>query len=190
MGYTKHNPQRDEDIVLKQRIIARDQSAMKLIYDKHSRALFQFARNYLSDPNDAQDIVHETMMELWRNAERFEGRSSLKSWIYSIARNKSIDRNRKARRLQYTDEVPDREDSGLSPHDIAEASQDHSLVRDCVEKLPDAHRQIIHLVFFQSLSYQEISDLEGIPLGTVKTRVLHAKKKLGHLLAQSGRTQL
>jgi len=105
-----------------------------------------------------QDIVHETMMEVWRSAKKFEGRSSLKSWMFSIARNKSIDRNRKGGRLQYTDEV-----------------------------LPPAHRKIIHLVFFQGLGYQEISELENIPVGTVKTRVLHAKKKLAHILAQQGR---
>jgi len=186
----KSQTQWSEDKALKTRLVARDQSALKLLYDKHSTALFHFARNYLADPNDAQDIVHETMMEIWRKAERFEGRSSLKSWMFSIARNKSIDRNRKAKKLQYRDTMPDSVDEGLSPHDIAEASEDHLLVRDCINKLSDSHRQIIHLVFFQGLSYQEVSDLENIPVGTVKTRVLHAKKKLAHLISQTGRTKL
>jgi len=171
----KSQTQWSEDKALKTRLVARDQSALKLLYDKHSTALFHFARNYLADPNDAQDIVHETMMEIWRKAERFEGRSSLKSWMFSIARNKSIDRNRKAKKLQYRDTMPDSVDEGLSPHDIAEASEDHLLVRDCVNKLS---------------AYQEVSDLENIPVGTVKTRVLHAKKKLAHLISQTGRTKL
>jgi len=164
-----------------------DQSAMKEIYDAYSGAIFHFARNYLADQNDASDIVHETMMEVWRSAKKFEGRSSLKSWMFSIARNKSIDRNRKGGRLQYTDEVPEVEDTATSAQDVVEISEDAELVRRCVEELPPAHRKIIHLVFFQGLGYQEISELENIPVGTVKTRVLHAKKKLAHILAQQGR---
>jgi len=89
----KSQTQWSEDKALKTRLVARDQSALK-------------------DPNDAQDIVHETMMEIWRKAERFEGRSSLKSWMFSIARNKSIDRNRKAKKLQYRDTMPDSVDEG------------------------------------------------------------------------------
>ncbi len=163
---------------------------MKVLYDKYSGALFHFARNYLADENDASDIVHETMMEVWRNAARFEGRSSIKSWIFTIARNKSIDRNRKGRRLQYTDTLPDHEDETLNPADAMEAAQDEELIRACVRKLNENHRNIIHLVFFQNLSYQEIARIEDIPLGTVKTRVLHAKKKLVHILAQEGRKSL
>ena len=175
---------------IRDRIVAGDQTAMKVLYDEYSGALFHFARNYLADPHDASDIVHETMMEVWRNAARFEGRSSIKSWMFTIARNKSIDRNRKGSRLQYTDTIPDYEDEGINPSEAMEASQDEDLVRSCVAKLSDSHRSVIHLVFFQNLSYQEVSKIEGIPVGTVKTRVLHAKKKLAHLLALEGRKAL
>jgi len=77
---------RGEDKHLQERLVAGDESVMKEIYNKYSGPLFHFARNYLSDPNDASDIVHETMMVLWQKAESFEGRSSLKSWMFSIAR--------------------------------------------------------------------------------------------------------
>jgi RNA polymerase sigma-70 factor (ECF subfamily) len=175
---------------IRDRIVAGDQTAMKVLYDEYSGALFHFSRNYLADPHDASDIVHETMMEVWRNAARFEGRSSIKSWMFTIARNKSIDRNRKGRRLHYTDSIPESEDEGVDPAEAMEASQDQDLIRSCVKKLSDSHRSVIHLVFFQNLSYQEVSDIEGIPVGTVKTRVLHAKKKLAHLLALEGRKSI
>jgi len=80
---------------------------MKQLYELHSGPLFHFVKNWLANPHEASDIVHETMLEVWKRAERFQGRSSLKSWIYSIARNKSIDKNRKSSRLSYTDEIPD-----------------------------------------------------------------------------------
>ena len=178
---------RGEDKHLQERLVAGDESVMKEIYNKYSGPLFHFARNYLSDLNDASDIVHETMMVLWQKAESFEGRSSLKSWMFSIARNKSIDRNRKGGRMYYTDEVPDVEDTGALSDAAIELSEDADLVRKCVEDLAPAYRRVIHLIFFQGMSYREVADLEDLPLGTVKTRVLHAKRKLAHLLAQKGR---
>lgn len=176
-----------EDKGLQQRLASGDESVMKDIYNKYSGPLFHFARNYLADPNDASDIVHETMIVVWQKAASFEGRSSLKSWMFSIARNKSIDRNRKGGRMHYTDEVPDVEDLGALSDIELELSEDADLVRRCVEELAPAYRRIIHLIFFQGMAYQEVSDIENLPLGTVKTRVLHAKKKLAHLLAQKGR---
>lgn len=70
------------------RIAAGDKLAMQELYETHSGNLTNFVKNWLYDPTPVADLVHETMMEVWRNAGRFEGRSSLKSWIFSIARNK------------------------------------------------------------------------------------------------------
>ena len=81
------------------RISAGDKSAMWELYETYSGNLTSFVKNWLYDPTLAADLVHETMMEVWRNAGRFEGRSSLKSWIFSIARNKSIDSNRRGARV-------------------------------------------------------------------------------------------
>jgi len=114
------------------------------------------AKKKFTVPHEASDIVHETMLEVWRRADRFQGRSSLKSWMFSIARNKSIDKNRKLSRLSYTDDVPEMA----------------------------AHRRMIHLAFYEDLSYREIAEIEGCPIGTVKTRILHAKKLLMRKLAR------
>ena len=73
-----------------------DKGAMRKIYLLYADPLKGFVHNFLSDPVEAADIVHETMLEVWRNAARFEGRSSVKSWIFGIARNKSVDRTRRA----------------------------------------------------------------------------------------------
>ena len=178
---------RTEDKRLQQRLLSGDESVMRDIYNKYSGPLFHFSRNYLSDPNDASDIVHETMMVVWQKAASFEGRSSLKSWMFSIARNKSIDRNRKGGRMYYTDELPDVEDMDALSDAVLELSEDADLVRSCIEELAPGYRRIIHLIFFQGMAYQEVADVENLPLGTVKTRVLHAKRKLAHILAQKGR---
>ena len=165
------------------KIAAGDQTAMKQVYELHSGPLFNFVKNWLADPHEASDIVHETMLEVWRKADRFQGRSSFKSWIFSIARNKSIDRNRKSSRMSHADDVPEMMDNDITPIEALELSQDADLLKGCISRLSETHRRMIHLAFYQDLSYKEISEIEGCPIGTVKTRILHAKKLLMRDLA-------
>jgi len=174
---------RNADLSLVHKIAAGDHSAMKQVYQLHSGPLFHFVKNWLADPHEASDIVHETMLEVWKRADRFQGRSSLKSWIFSIARNKSIDKNRKSSRLSYTDEMPEMADDGFNPMEAMEVSQDAAILKACIANLSETHRRMIHLAFYEDLSYREISDIEKCPIGTVKTRILHAKKLLMRDLA-------
>jgi len=166
------------DLALVQKIGAGDHAAMKQVYELHSGPLFHFVKNWLADPHEASDIVHETMLEVWRRSERFQGRSSLKSWIFSIARNKSIDKNRKLSRMSYTDEVPDMADDVPNPMEALEVSQDAGKLKNSIAKLSETHQRMIHLAFYEDLTYREIAEIEDCPIGTVKTRILHAKKLL------------
>ena len=159
-----------------------NKAAMKEIYNRYTPALNGFVRLYLADPNDVADIIHDTMLEIWRKADRFEGRSSLKTWIFSIAKNKSIDRNRKSSRIDYTDENTDIEDVTLTAVDVLAISQEANTVREAVAKLKPEHRRAIHLSFFEDLTYKEIAEIEGCPEGTIKTRILYAKRNLQHIL--------
>ena len=169
---------RQEDVALAQKIAQGDKDAMRKLYDQHAGPLNSFVRNWLADPTQAADLVHETMMAVWKNAHKFEGRSSLKSWVFTIARNKSIDSNRKNSRLSYTDEVPDMASDDASTEDKIYAAQNAKGLRSALEKLSENHRRVLHLAFFQDLKYDEIAEIENCPVGTVKTRILHAKKNL------------
>ena len=122
------------------------------------------------------------MLEVWRNAGRFEGRSSLKSWIFSIARNKSIDTNRRGARVTYTDEVPESIDGEISQEDFVLGVQNAKYLTAAMQELSDSHRRVLHLAFFQDMKYEDIAVIEDCPVGTVKTRILHAKKKLLYIV--------
>lgn len=173
----------DKDLLL--RISNGDQAAMRVLYDRHNEGLTRFASKWLADPFEASDIMHETMLEVWRSASKFGNKSSVKSWMFSIARNKSIDRNRKASRSVLQDADPEIPDESPTPHAIAEAFQDAQQVRACVETLSPAHQAVIHLAFFEDLSYREIAEIEDCPVGTIKTRMMHAKKLLLRCLSNS-----
>jgi len=96
------------------------------------------------------------MIEVWRNASRYEGRSALKSWIFSIARNKSVDLNRKGSRISYTDQMPDAVDLSRDAIEHLAASQDAKVIKQALDALSPSHRRSIHLSFFEDMTYAEI----------------------------------
>ncbi|MEO0423057.1 MAG: sigma-70 family RNA polymerase sigma factor [Pseudomonadota bacterium] len=173
-----HTPNDSEDdAALLARIGAGDEAAMKVIYDRYAGPLRFFVRTWLSDEHEGGDVVHEAMLAVWTQATRFEGRSSAKSWIFGIARNKAIDRVRATSRMVPTEpeHFDDADESQDLQHDL-EAMQDAAVVRECVEALGEAHRRAVHLAFFEDMAYRDIADVEGCPVGTIKTRILHAKR--------------
>lgn len=161
-------------------VAQRDMAAMKTLYERHASALRRFAAHYVRDPAEVADVVQTTMLEVWRNADRFEGRSAVRTWILSLAKFKAIDHARKQAKVSVLDpqsttfEAVDERNAET----IVAAAQDDQRLRDCVSQLPDAQRSAIHLAFFEDLTYGEVADVEGVAEGTVKTRIFHAKKLL------------
>lgn len=172
------------DSELLTRVAASDRDALRELYARYSDSIAAFVKNWLSDPFEASDILHETMLEVWRSADKFQGRSSPKTWIFSIARNKSIDRNRKASRSVVQEVDPNISDGAPDPQSIVERFQNADKVRACIEKLGALHKAVIHLAFYEDLTYPEIAEIEKRPLGTIKTRIMHAKKLLMRCLGQ------
>ena len=173
-----------DDADLLRRIGAGDRAALKALYERHSDALYKFLRYRLRDPFEAADVMQDVFLEIWRAAGRFEGRSAARTWMFGIARNRAVDRMRRGVR-EVTAHEPDTEiaDEAPDPEAVVVAASDAARVRDCIARLSDTHRSAIHLAFYEELPYGEIAAIEGVPLGTIKTRILHAKRLLMHCLA-------
>jgi len=158
------------------------ESAMEVFYKKYSGIVYAFAFKTLHNPVDANEIVNEVMMEVWKKAHTFAGKSTIKTWLLSITHHKSVDLVRKNVRHDHEDESHIDEQSpdniSCSLLDLEVASENNAHVKTCVNELANGHRQVVHLTFFEGLSYPEISTILEIPQGTVKTRMLHAKKQL------------
>lgn len=168
---------------LLRRTSQRDKAAFSALYRELEAPLFRFLRTKLNDPFEAADLVHEVFLEVWNNAGRFEGRSSVKSWVFGIAYRKAMDVFRKSRRIDYSDDLPELEDESPDAEACLLSAQNGGHVRACLDGLKADHRSAIELAFFEDLSYKEISEIADIPEGTVKTRVYHAKQLLMHCLA-------
>jgi RNA polymerase sigma-70 factor (ECF subfamily) len=103
--------------------------------------------------------------------------------MFGIARNKAVDRMRRGAREVPSEPDDSTPDDAPTPEAVVAAASDAERVRECMGRLSDTHRSAIHLAFWRELPYPEIAAIEGVPVGTVKTRILHAKRLLMHCLA-------
>jgi RNA polymerase sigma-70 factor (ECF subfamily) len=157
---------------------------MKALYERHSEALHRFLHRRLRDPIEAGDVMQEVFLEIWRTAARFEGRAAPRTWIFGIARNKAVNSIRRSvRAVDLPDRRDDLADDAPDPEAVVAATSDAARLRACIARLSDAHRSAIHLAFYEELPYGEIAAIEGVPVGTVKTRIMHAKRLLLHYLS-------
>jgi len=172
-----------DEIELIRRVASGDEKAMRTIYEANHNAVHRFVATRLKDPVEISDIVHSTMLDVWRMADRFEGRSSLRSWILSIARNKAVDHIRKHARVSTAEPDASIPDDTPDAYAVLCAAQEAEIVRVCIGKLAPHHKAAIHLAFFDDLNYAQIAEIEGCPEGTIKTRIFHAKKLLMRCLS-------
>ncbi|MEM7743304.1 MAG: sigma-70 family RNA polymerase sigma factor [Pseudomonadota bacterium] len=173
-----------DDARLVARVAQGDMIAMKTLYQRHSEAVLRFVRSRLRDQFEASDVVHNTMLDVWRGAGRFEGRSSVRSWILSIARYKTVDHVRKQSRVELGEADEEIPDDSPNPEAVLAVAQDAARVRACVEELPAHQRSAVHLAFFEEMTYGEIAAVSDVPEGTIKTRIYHAKKLLMRCLSR------
>lgn len=162
-----------------------DKRAMHALYIRYNNALFAFALSRCGNAELASDCVHDTMLDVWRTADRFAGKSSVKTWLFSIARNKLVDALRKRGKLSFVETVPESEDTAPNPEAAAIAAAEKAQLHACLEGLSDTHRSAVRLAFLEDLTYPEISEIEGVPVGTIKTRIFHAKQALMRCLEKS-----
>lgn len=175
----------DEDTAVLQQIALGDTSAMRLLYERHCGALKAFLLTRSRDTGAVDDILHDTMLDVWRQADRYRGQASVRTWIFAIARNKQVDWMKKNARLSLVEEVPETPDDAPPVEVAMEAAQSAAQVRSCLSKLKRAQRTVIRLSFFEGMGYDEIAQIEGVPTGTVKSRIFHAKQALMHCLSQA-----
>jgi len=169
-------------------IQGKDVRALEALYDRHRVLAYSIALRTLSNPSDAEDVVQEAFLNVWRSAGTYRSdRSSPRSWLLSIVHHRAIDKLRgRQSRLQPTAleegmNVPDgtdvwREVSGnLTGEDV----------RHAMAQLPAEQRQTIELAYFKGYTHSQISQVMQVPLGTVKGRMRMGLHKLKSLLENS-----
>jgi len=165
-----------EDLSLLGRVAQGDQQAFRLLYERFADRVFRFALSTVRAPHLAEEVLQETMIVIWKKAKTFKGNSKPSTWILGIARNLAFNLLRKEKK---GDRLPE-EKPVSDPSKQAEMSVH---VERALSKLPDAHREVVHLVYYEEMNLREAAEVLGIPEGTVKSRMHHARKALAKELA-------
>ncbi len=182
-------PAQESDVLLLKAIAARDEAALAQLYDHYGRILFGLLMRILNNREEAEDVLQEVFLQVWRKAADFdESRGRPFTWLVTLARSRGIDRLRALASRERVAEAGAREVSEEISDAATDAlkSEQRGLVSDALAKLPDEQKRPIMLAYFDGLTQSEIATRLGAPLGTVKTRMRTGMIRLRELLAGQG----
>ena len=174
---------RSPEEVLVERTAGGDSEALAELYDRFCGMLMGLATKILGNPSDAEDVLQEVFVQVWKQASRYQpSRSSVSTWLVLITRSRSIDRLRSRNVKLRTASAAQRENIRFhtSPEGLGNVLMEerHERLAQELENLPQEQRQALELAYYQGMTQREIAEVTGTPLGTVKTRTLLALKKL------------
>lgn len=168
-----------EERALLARVVRGDRRAFSDLYRLYQPRLYAYLRRILRDSTDVDEVLDDVMLVVWKDASRFRGDARLSTWVFGIAYRKALNAMRSERR--YQDPLDRNADIGgcASP-----ANDNKEWIEAALARLSPDHRQVMELTYTSGFSYQEIAEIAGCPVNTVKTRMFHARRRLRMLLPQ------
>jgi len=157
----------------------RRDEAIALLLPAFRRKVFGLAYSFLRDREAAEDVTQEVFIKVWRALPGYDGRASMSTWIYAIARNASLSALR-ARRTQASLSDPEVMSAVEAINPVASADEfvDRAAIRRLVDQLPARQRQVIMLFYMEAQSHEEVASMLAMPVGTVKTLLHRARLRL------------
>jgi RNA polymerase sigma-70 factor (ECF subfamily) len=164
-----------------------DKRAMQVLYARHNVRVYRFILRMTANQSLAEDLVSEVFLDVWRQAENFESKSQVSTWLLAIARYKALSALRRRHDEHLDDEMAASiEDTADNPESAVGIKDRNSIVQKCLTQLSSAHREVIDLVYYHEKSVDEVAQIVGVPPATVKTRMFYARNKMADLLRQAG----
>ena len=175
-------PGAQDDALLVRRIAAGDARAFEDLYRLYHPRLTRFLINILRRPHLVEEVLDDTMMVVWRRPDSFTGASKVSTWIFAIAYRtalKALSRLDEPREDLDAEQRPSLE---IGPEQALGGRQVQKLLLNAMDKLSSDHRVVVDLTYYHDIGYREIAEIMNCPVGTVKTRMFHARQKLKDLL--------
>lgn len=164
-----------------------DKRAMQVLYARHNVRAYRFILRMTGNQSLAEDLVSEVFLDVWRQAENFELKSQVSTWLLAIARYKALSALRRRNEEQLDDQMAAAiEDTSDNPETAVGIKDRNNIVQQCLTQLSSAHREVIDLVYYHEKSVDEVAQIVGVPPATVKTRMFYARNKMADLLKQAG----
>jgi RNA polymerase sigma-70 factor (ECF subfamily) len=181
-------PASDEHSLLR-RVGAKDRAAFEALYQLYYRRLFAYVFKVTRRAELVEEVVNDVLLAVWQSAPRFDGRSRPSTWIFGIAYHKALKALARAgeRRAPGDDERAAAEPVDPDePESLVARRELQSTLGRALAALSVEHRAVVELTYFYGCSYQEIAEIVGCPVNTVKTRMFHARRRLKELLPGLG----
>ncbi|MEQ9452282.1 MAG: sigma-70 family RNA polymerase sigma factor [Pseudomonadales bacterium] len=177
-----------QQIELVARIATGDKAAFEQLYKAFGERVFRYAFRMISSQGKAEEVTNDVMLEVWKNAAKFESRSKVSTWILGITRHVALNA---VRRKEFDtvdiDDAPEAEvEIAATPAVQRDRVTLKAALKQALKHLSPEHRDVVELTFFHGCSYQEIAEIVNCPPNTVKTRMHHAKKLLVGYLTETG----
>lgn len=175
----------DDELI--EKVASKDKQALKHLFVRYHDRVFKFVLRYLKDEAVSEEIANEVFLKLWQSANSFEGRSTVSTWLLTMARNSAVSHLRKRREFLldegYAESLADEADN---PSDSMLKSDKAQRIKNCLNDLSHQHREIIELVYYHEKSIKEVAAILEIPGNTVKTRMFYARKRLSEIAREQG----
>ena len=185
------DPSRQAAVQLVMRMSVGDEEALATFYELFSPLLYGMSLKILHDEDEAEDVLQETFIQIWKKAACYDSKlSSPSTWAVMILRNKAIDRLRARNRLEAVVTraseacayMPDRDEISAEQPFFREQRR---IVREALMGLSAERRLVLELAFFEGLTHEEIAQRLGMPLGTIKTRIRRALIEMRNLAGEA-----
>lgn len=168
------------------RVARGDRAALRLVYEMTSAKLFGVCLRILNDRSEAEDVLQDVYLTVWRKAASFdEARASPITWLVAIARNRAIDRKRSgavARLSEPIEAAGAVADSAPTPAETLETAQEYERLKSCLDEIEERQSAAIKAAFMGGFTYEELAELTGVPLGTMKSWIRRGLAKLKECL--------
>lgn len=177
----------EREAQLLREVAAGDRTAFATLYRRYHRPLFAYIYRWLEDQYTAEEVLQEVMFEVWKKAGSFRGRSKPSTWLFGIARYKTLNAIRKLSRPRASeDEAVALANGAPGPEARAAAGSEREAIRRALGRLSPEHREVLELTYYEGLSLAEVSQVVGVAQGTVKSRLFHARQQLKDVLSRRG----
>ena len=170
---------KDTDVI--HQVLGGDVDLFKLLVERYQRPVIKFIRNMINDNHTCEDIAQDVFLTAYKRLSSFDShRSNFSTWLFFIAKNKALNVLKKKGPL-FMSQLPETPDSPSPTNDLMEKDFFDKLDR-ILQTLPVKQKTAFVLAEFEKLPYIQISQIEGVRIGTIKSRISRAKKKLGAAL--------
>lgn len=179
----------DDELSLLRRVAAKDRKAFEVLYHLYYRRLFGYLLKITRRAEVVEEVLNDVMLAIWKGAASFDGRSRPSTWIFGIAYHKALKAlARQPNRLGEEGEETERPEpvDHDEPERLAARRELATVLGRALGALPAEQRAVVELTYYYGLAYQEISEIVGCPVNTVKTRMFHARRRLKELLPGLG----